>query len=87
MGPKKNPKTPEDLLEVVVVIEEGLGSTSFGEQIIESLSKETFAEEGRVKCLIQESEIPDSIQWMTIKQIRKFIKLLLSRRHIFQRIQ
>ena len=65
MGPKKNSKTPEDILEVVVVIEEGLGSTSLGETIIETLSKETFAENGRVKCLTQESDIPNSVQWMS----------------------
>lgn len=65
MGPKKNSKSPEDILEVVVVIEEGLGSTSLGETIIETLSKESFAENGRVKCLTQESNIPHSIQWMT----------------------
>lgn len=65
MGPKKKPKTPEEILDVVVLIEEDLYSSRLGDFIVETMSKEPFAENGRVKCLGQKSEIPQSIQWMT----------------------
>ena len=65
MGPKKKQKTPEDILDVVVLIEEDLYSSRLGDFIVETLAKEAFAENGRVKCSGQKSEIPKSIQWMT----------------------
>ena len=65
MGPKKKQKTPEDILDVVVLIEEDLCSSRLGDFIVETLAKESFAENGRVKCSGQKSEIPKSIQWMT----------------------
>ena len=47
------------------MFEEEFASTSLAQFIIETLSKEKFAENGRVKCLIQKADIPRSIQWMT----------------------
>ena len=50
-------------MELIVVVDKKIESTPIGKSIIKSMSKE-FLEEGRVKCLTQNNDIPLSIQWM-----------------------
>lgn len=50
-------------MELIVVVDKRIESTPIGKSIIKSMSKE-FLEDGRVKCLTQNNDIPRSIQWM-----------------------
>ena len=45
------------------MVDKRIESTPIGKSIIKSMSKE-FLEDGRVKCLTQNNDIPRSIQWM-----------------------
>ena len=50
-------------MKLIVVVDKRIESTPIGKSIIKSMSKE-FLEDGRVKCLTQNNDIPLSIQWM-----------------------
>merc|ERR1719483_28416 len=50
-------------MELIVVVDKAIESMPIGKSIIKSMSKE-FLEDGQVKCLTQNNDIPLSIQWM-----------------------
>ena len=70
MGPKKAPKSPEELLETVVIIDEVITTKLYGQELLRQLeddfehanSSEDF--KGRVKCSIERLEIKNSICWL-----------------------
>ena len=57
-------RTPEQLLETVVLIDESVTSKNYGKEILQRL-QEDHSESKRVKCSIERLEIRNSIQWMT----------------------
>ena len=50
-------------MKVVIVVDKTIASSPFGKKIVMSMS-ETFYGSNQVKCLIQDNDIPRSIQWM-----------------------
>ena len=70
MGPKKAPKSPEELLETVVIIDEVITTKLYGQELLRQLeddfehgnSTEDFT--GRVKCSIERLDIKNSICWL-----------------------
>merc|ERR1712141_180085 len=75
MGPKKNPKPAEDVLQAVVMIDENLSEKCTGKEILKQLQddyagKSEISVGGRkksfrVRCSIEELEIKNSIHWIT----------------------
>ena len=56
-------RTPEELLETVVLIDKTINTTTFGGEILRQM-QEDFAKSGRVKCSVESLDIKNSIRWI-----------------------